>query len=73
MPPITSTPKGSKPLEDEQVVEEEQIDVGDVVGLMRSFQQMFEALISRLDRDKARAPVPPEGPLRASVGNDSIH
>jgi hypothetical protein len=47
--------------------------VGDVVGLMRSFQRMSEALISRLDRDEARAPTPPEGPPRALVGTGSIH
>jgi hypothetical protein len=47
--------------------------VGDVVGLMRSFQRMSEALISRLDRDEARVPVPPEGPQRAPAGTGSIH
>jgi hypothetical protein len=44
-----------------------------VVGLMRSFQQMSEVLISHLDRDEARALTPPEGPLRAPVGTGSIH
>jgi hypothetical protein len=39
--------------------------VGDVVGLMRSFQWMSEALINHLDRDEARASTPPEGPPRA--------
>jgi hypothetical protein len=47
--------------------------VGDVVGLMRSFQQMSEALIIHLDRYEARASAPPEGPLRALVGTGSIH
>jgi hypothetical protein len=37
MPPITSTPEGSNTQGDEQVVGQEQIMVGDVVGLMRSF------------------------------------
>jgi hypothetical protein len=34
---------------------------------------MSEALISRLDRDEARASTPPEGPPRALVGTSSIH
>jgi hypothetical protein len=37
-----------------QVVGQEQIAVGDVVRMMRSFQCMSEALINRLDRDEAR-------------------
>jgi hypothetical protein len=72
-PPVTSTPEGSNPQGDEQVVGQEQIAVGDVVGLMRSFQCMSEALISHLDRDEARASTPPEGPLRTLVGTGSIH
>jgi hypothetical protein len=47
--------------------------VGDVVGLMRSFQWMSEALINHLDRDEARATTPPEGPPCALVGTGSIH
>ena len=47
--------------------------MGDVVGLMRSFQRMFEALINRLDRDEARALAPLEGPLCTPVGTGSIH
>jgi hypothetical protein len=47
--------------------------MGDVVGLMRSFQRMSEALINRLDRDEARVLVPPEGPPRAPAGTSSIH
>jgi hypothetical protein len=47
--------------------------VGDVVGMMRYFQCMFEALISRLDRHEARVPTPPEGPSHALVGTDCIH
>jgi hypothetical protein len=58
MPPVASMPEGSNPQGDEQVVGQEQIAVGDVVGLMRSFQCMSEALISRLDRDEARASTP---------------
>jgi hypothetical protein len=44
-----------------------------VVGLMRSFRQMSEALIIHLDRDDARELTPPEGGPRASVGTSSIH
>jgi hypothetical protein len=47
--------------------------VGDVVGLMRYFQWMSEALINHLDRYEARASTPPEGPLCARVGIGSIH
>jgi hypothetical protein len=57
-PPVVSTPKGSNPQGDEQVVGQEKIVVGDVVGMMRSFQWMSEALINRLDRDEARVPHP---------------
>jgi hypothetical protein len=57
-PPVASTPEGSNPQGGEQVLGQEQIAVGDVVGMMRSFQRMSEALISRLDRDEARAPAP---------------
>jgi hypothetical protein len=62
MPPVASMPEGSNPQGDEQVVGQEKIAVGDVVGLMRSFQWMSEALINHLDRDEARASTPPEGP-----------
>jgi hypothetical protein len=55
MPPVASTPEGSNPQGGEQVLGQEQIAVGDVIGMMRSFQRMSEALISRLDRDEARA------------------
>ena len=47
--------------------------VGDVVGLMRSFQQMYEALINHLDKDEARVLAPPEGPSCTPVGTSSIH
>jgi hypothetical protein len=57
---VASTPEGSNPQGGEQVLGQEQIAVGDVVGMMRSFQRMSEALISRLDRDEARAPAPAE-------------
>jgi hypothetical protein len=47
--------------------------VGDVVGMMRSFQHMSEALINCLDRDEAREPTPPEGPPCTPVDTGSIH
>jgi hypothetical protein len=73
MPPVASMPEGSNPQGEEQVIGQEHIVVGDVVGLMRSFQRMSEALISHLDRDEARVPVPPEGPQCAPAGTGSIH
>jgi hypothetical protein len=72
-PPVESTPEGSNPQGDDQVVRKEHIVVGDVVWLMRSFQRMSEALINHLDRDEARAPTPSEGPPRAPVSTSSIH
>jgi hypothetical protein len=62
MPLVASMPEGSNPQGEEQVIGQEKIVVGDVVGLMRSFQRMSEALIIHLDRDEAREPIPPEGP-----------
>jgi hypothetical protein len=73
MPPVASMPKGSNPQGGKQVVGQEHIVVGDVVGMMRSFERMFEALISRLDRDEARASTPTEVPLCASTVTGSIH
>jgi hypothetical protein len=73
MPPVASMPEGSNPQGEEQVIGHEHIVVGDVVGLMRSFQRMSEALISHLDRDEARAPIPPEGPPCAPASTGSIH
>ena len=57
-PPVASTPEGSNPQGGEQVLGKERISVGDVVGMMRSFQCISEAMINRLDRDEARAPAP---------------
>jgi hypothetical protein len=37
---VASTPEGSNPQGEEQVVVHENISVGDVVGLMRYFQRM---------------------------------
>jgi hypothetical protein len=59
-PPAASTPEGSNPQGGEQVLGQEKIAVGDVIWMMRSFQRMSEALISRLDRDEARASTPAE-------------
>jgi hypothetical protein len=73
MPPTASTPEGSNPLGGEQVLGQEQIVVADVVGMMRSFQRMSEALISRLDRDEARALAPAEVLLRTPAITSSIH
>ena len=73
MPPATSTPEGSNPQGGEQVLGQEHISVGDVVGMMRSFQRMSKALISRLDRDEARAPTPPEVPPCASAVTGIFH
>jgi hypothetical protein len=72
-PPTASTPEGSNPQGGEQVLGQEHIAVGDVIGMMRSFQRMSEALISRLDRDEARAPAPPEVTPRAPAVTGSIH
>jgi hypothetical protein len=72
-PPVASMPEGSNPQGGEQVLEQEKIAVGDVVGMMRSFQRMSEALINRLDRDEARALTPAEVPLRAPAVIGSIH
>jgi hypothetical protein len=44
-----------------------------VVGMMRSFQRMSEALINHLDRDEGRASMPNEGSQRAPAGSSSIH
>jgi hypothetical protein len=40
MPPVTSMPEGSNPQGEEKVIIHEHIVVGNVVGLMRSFQRM---------------------------------
>jgi hypothetical protein len=47
--------------------------VGDVVGLMRSFHKIFEALIGCLNKDEARASSPLEGPPRTLISTCSIH
>ena len=72
-PPAASTPEGSNPQGGEKVLGQEQIAVVNVVGMMRSFQCMSEALINRLDRDEARAPAPTEVPSRALAVTGSIH
>jgi hypothetical protein len=72
-PPIVSMPEGSNPQGDEHITEQEQVVVGDVVGMMRSFQRMSEALINHLDRDEGRAYVPNEGSQRTPTGSSSIH
>jgi hypothetical protein len=72
-PPTISTPEGSNPQGGQQVLGQEQIAVADVVVMMRSFQCMSEALISRMDREEARAPTPAEVPLHALAVTGSIH
>jgi hypothetical protein len=72
-PPIVPMLEGSNPQGDEKNTEPEQVVVGDVVGLMRSFQRMSEALINHLDRDEGRAFVPNEGSQCAPSGSGSIH
>jgi hypothetical protein len=65
--------EGSNPQGEEQVFRQETIVVGDMFGLMRSFQRIYEALISHLDRDEARAPTPLEGPPCSLASTSSIH
>jgi hypothetical protein len=72
-PPIVAMPRGSNPQGEEQAFRKEQIVVGDVVGLMRSFQRMSEALIGRLDKKEARVLTPPEGPPCAPFDTCRIH
>ena len=73
MPPAASTPEGSNPQGGEQVLGQEKIVVGDVIGMMRSFKCMSEALISRLDKDEAKAPAPAEVPPCIPAVTGSIH
>jgi hypothetical protein len=61
LPPIESTKEGKNPLGEEKTTEQEKLVVGDVVGMMRSFQRMLEALINCLDRDEGREFFPNEG------------
>jgi hypothetical protein len=70
MPPVASTHERYNPQGDEKVLGQEQIEVGDVVIMMRSFQCMSEALINYLDRDEARALASAKVP---SVDTGSIH
>jgi hypothetical protein len=72
-PLVASTPEGSNPRGDEQVLRQEKIAVSNVVGMMRSFQRMFEALIIHLDRDEARVSAPAEVPQHAPAVTGSIH
>jgi hypothetical protein len=73
MPPVASMPEGFNPQGEEQVIGQETIVVGHVVGLTRSFQRMLQALINHLDRDEARVPVPPEGPQRTPAIPSSVY
>jgi hypothetical protein len=46
--------------------------VGDVVGMMRSFHRMLEALISHLDQDEGRTSIPNEGSHHPLVVSSSF-
>jgi hypothetical protein len=70
---VASTQEGSNPQGEEKVIGHENIVVGDVVGLIRSFHKILEALINQLDRDEVRAPVPLEGPQHAPIDTGNVH
>ena len=72
-PSVAPMLEGSNPQGEEKVFGQEKIAVGDVVGLMRSFQRISKALVNRLDRDEARASIPNEVSWRALAGSGSIH
>jgi hypothetical protein len=72
-PLIVSTLEGSNPQKEEQTTEKEKIVVGDVVGMMRFFQRMSEALINCLDRDEGTTSVLNEVSQHAPIGSSSIH
>jgi hypothetical protein len=72
-PPSTSTPKGFAPLVEGQDNEQEKFTMGDVMGMMRYFQRMYEALINRLDRDEGRKSMPNEGSQHPPVVSGSVH
>jgi hypothetical protein len=72
-PPSTPTPKGSTPQGEEHTTEQEHVAVGDVMGMMRYFQRMLEALINHLDRDEGRGFVPNEGSQHPPVVSGSVH
>jgi hypothetical protein len=73
LPPSKSTLEGSDPQGEEKPTEQEQVVVGNVMGMMRSFQRMPEALINRLDRDEGREYVPNEGSYFPLVVIGSVH
>jgi hypothetical protein len=73
MPQVASSPEGSQPQGGERVFGQELIAVSDAIGMMRSFHRMSEALISRLDRDEARASAPPEVLPCAPAVIGSVH
>jgi hypothetical protein len=73
--PSPSTPiaKGYAPQGDEQTTKKEKVGVGYVMGMMRCFQKMSEALINHLDRDEGRGCVPNEGSQQPPIVSDSTH
>jgi hypothetical protein len=73
-PPNTySTPEGSSPQGEEKTTEKEQVAVGDIMGMMRYFQRMPEALINFLDHDEGMESVPNEGSQCPPVVSGSVH
>jgi hypothetical protein len=68
-----SATEGSAPQGEEQATEQKQVAIGNVVGLMRSFQRMSEVLINCLDWDERRDSVPNEGSHHPPVVGSSIH
>jgi hypothetical protein len=70
-PPSTSTLEVFSP-QGGQTTEQEKVAVGDVMGMMISFQRMFEALINLLDRDEGRYFVPNEGSLHPLLVSVSV-
>ena len=72
-PSIVPTPEGSNPEGDEKTIEPEQVVVGDVAGLMQSFQRMSNSLIKWLYQDEGRAFLPIEGSQDTPYCSASIH
>jgi hypothetical protein len=70
---VASMPEGSNPQGGEKVLRQEKIKFGDVVGMVRSFLCMSEALIIRLERDEARGPTTAEVPPHVPAVIGSIH
>jgi hypothetical protein len=72
-PPSTSTPEGSTPRGEGKTTEQDKVAVGNVMGMMRYFHRMSEALINHLYDDEGREYVPNEGSQRPFVVSRSVH